>query len=325
MSSLTADDVLMRTPVRAAMYAALTGFLLIVFGGDQGQAQEAFGGDLLSYRDTIISGIVAAEVHVEIEECRKICVARTGCLGFDYGSDGTCRIFASISSASEKVGTMAETREPLPGYREPISHSLSKECEEKAAPKLAGSGVQYELLPVWEAVKVCKLASLEAAAQPQVWAYYARALRRGDRFQEALEWARKSSDTGNAVGRWFLGVIYDNPQGTDISTEQGKAEAIRLYRLSSEQGYAPAQYNLAVKMENGDGIEKDRPSAIRLFKLAANQGYDNAQFRLGLLHELGRGVTKDREEAIRLYRLAADQGNVEARRKLQALENGIGK
>ena len=68
-----------------------------------------------------------------------------------------------------------------------------------------------------------------------------------------------------------------------------------------------------------DGDNKDEKEAVRLFKLAADQGYANAQSNLGLCYQHGTGVNKDEKEAVRLYKLAADQGYAQAISNLKTL------
>ena len=55
------------------------------------------------------------------------------------------------------------------------------------------------------------------------------------------------------------------------------AEAVKWYRLSADQGYAWAQYNLGWMYANGRGVPEDRVSAYMWFNLAASQGHGNAR------------------------------------------------
>jgi TPR repeat protein len=58
------------------------------------------------------------------------------------------------------------------------------------------------------------------------------------------------------------------------------AEAVRLYTLAAEQGYAGAQTNLGVMYANGEGVARDRDRAIVWFRRAAAQGDRIAQNNL---------------------------------------------
>jgi len=47
--------------------------------------------------------------------------------------------------------------------------------------------------------------------------------------------------------------MYDKGQGVP----QDYKEAVRLYRLSAEQGIAQAQYNLGLMYDKGQGVPQD--------------------------------------------------------------------
>jgi hypothetical protein len=60
--------------------------------------------------------------------------------------------------------------------------------------------------------------------------------------------------------------------------------------------------------------------ALRLYRLSADQGDNGAQEKLGELYETGKGVEKNVAEAIRWYRKSAEQGNRSAKEKLAELK-----
>ena len=59
-------------------------------------------------------------------------------------------------------------------------------------------------------------------------------------------------------------------------------------------------------------MKKDFDEAVRLYRLSADQGNVTAQNNLGTLYRAGIGVEKDLDKAELYYSLAADQGNVTA-------------
>lgn len=87
------------------------------------------GGQLFNYPDTVINGMISAEIPKSVEECRKICVDRAGCAGFDHSGKGMCRIFASVGSAKKMPGSLAETRGLISGYDEPTNPPLAGRFE----------------------------------------------------------------------------------------------------------------------------------------------------------------------------------------------------
>ena len=64
---------------------------------------------------------------------------------------------------------------------------------------------------------------------------------------------------------------------------------------------------------NGQGVPEDDAEAVVWFRKAAEQGYARAQFNLALGYDLAKGVPEDDAEAVLWYRKAADQGHAPAR------------
>ena len=94
------------------------------------------------------------------------------------------------------------------------------------------------------------------------------------------------------------------------------AEAVKWFRLSAEQGYAKAQYNLALMYANGQGVSQDYKEAAKWFRLSAEQGNAKAQTSLGFMYASGQGVTQDYKESVKWHRLSAEQGNANAQTSL---------
>jgi hypothetical protein len=59
--------------------------------------------------------------------------------------------------------------------------------------------------------------------------------------------------------------------------------------------------------DDGEGVAQDYAEAVRLYRLAAEQGYARAQIDLGLMYGIGEGVTQDHDEEVRWLGLAAEQ------------------
>ena len=72
----------------------------------------------------------------------------------------------------------------------------------------------------------------------------------------------------------FSGSVYgdDFQDATDAYKRKDYKEAVRLYRLSAEQGYAKAQFNLGLMYYKGQGVSQDYKEAVRLYRLSAAQG-----------------------------------------------------
>jgi uncharacterized protein len=116
----------------------------------------------------------------------------------------------------------------------------------------------------------------------------------------------------------FSGSVYgdDLPDGIDAFDRGDYKEAIRLFRISAEQGNADGQVNLGTMYGKGLGVPQDYKEAFRLFRLSAEQGNDNGQYNLGVMYMNGREVPQNYKEAVKWYRLAAEQGFPEAQDNL---------
>lgn len=76
--------------------------------------------DLFRYPGSLLGGVTSAEVLKSLDDCRKLCLERSGCVGFDHQTPSLqCRLFAVISSARSLSNSNAETRTPIAGYRPP--------------------------------------------------------------------------------------------------------------------------------------------------------------------------------------------------------------
>ena len=71
----------------------------------------------------------------------------------------------------------------------------------------------------------------------------------------------------------------------------------------------------------GTGAPSDPGQAILWFRRSAEQGFAHAQFCLALAYAQGDGVQQDLAQSAAWYRRAADQGNLGAERNLHALLN----
>jgi TPR repeat protein len=188
-----------------------------------------------------------------------------------------------------------------------------QDCDRLAQPPRADmpagaaltDGVPPERIDVSAARAACAAARAAYPHTPRFLAFAGRVEGRASQDAEAARLYRRATEQGYAVAQHSLGLMY--MQGRGVTHDI--AEAARLYRLAAEQGYAPAQSSLAY-MYNGRGATLNYAEAVRLYRLAAEQGYARAQSGLAFMYMQGLGVTRDITEAARLYRLAADQGDV---------------
>lgn len=83
-------------------------------------------------------------------------------------------------------------------------------------------------------------------------------------------------------------------------------------RQAAERGEASAQFIVATRYLDGEGVAQDLTQAAHWYQKAALAGLAPAQYRLATLFERGRGVPQDAATAMVWYQRAAEQGNVKA-------------
>lgn len=129
----------------------------------------------------------------------------------------------------------------------------------------------------------------------------------------------------------FLSTFSNLSQGNDLELgiyELNRGEfhsAIEQFRPLVAEGYAPAQYQMAIVYQHGYGIAKDGMKALALFELAAKQNYSDAQFELALIYTEGKLVPQDLKKAYELTYKAAKKGLASAQFNLAVMYyNGTG-
>ncbi len=115
---------------------------------------------------------------------------------------------------------------------------------------------------------------------------------------------RAKAVAGDPVARFKMAGFYARGEGVT----QDLVEAAKWLTLAAEQGYAPAQNNLAVCYSTGAGVPKDQAKAIAWIRKSAEQGYARAQCYLGLSYAKGEGVPRDQTQALDWFRKSAAQG-----------------
>ena len=110
-----------------------------------------------------------------------------------------------------------------------------------------------------------------------------------------------------------LASIVAEPGTTAGEREMPPAElGSQALRSAAERGDASAQFIIATRYLDGEGVTQDVTRAAHWYQKAALAGLAPAQYRLATLFERGRGVPKDAATALVWYERAAGQGNVKA-------------
>lgn len=87
--------------------------------------------------------------------------------------------------------------------------------------------------------------------------------------EKAEHWLKSAIQGGDYVAAFDLGVLY--------SKKSEYETAFQWFEQAADSGYLPAIYRLAVRLEDGKGVPRDKSAAYALFKQAASQGHLRSQ------------------------------------------------
>ncbi len=124
----------------------------------------------------------------------------------------------------------------------------------------------------------------------------------------AAEWYRKAADSGLKQAQFNYALMLEKGAGV----QQDVPLAAMYCERAAKQGLMEARYNLALMLAEGRGVLEDDKAAAVWMKRAADQGYPDAQFQMGYLHRVGEGVLKDDAEAVKWFLQAAENLHVDA-------------
>lgn len=83
-------------------------------------------------------------------------------------------------------------------------------------------------------------------------------------------------------------------------------------RTAAADGDPSAEFEVAVRLDEGRGVERNVKEAVIWYQRSASRGFAPAQYRLGTLYERGVGVPMDRGRAMAWYKSAAEKGHLKA-------------
>ncbi|RIA80387.1 hypothetical protein C1645_730152 [Glomus cerebriforme] len=96
------------------------------------------------------------------------------------------------------------------------------------------------------------------------------------------------------IGKILISLFYYK----DIILDYNK---LTILQELSENGDLGAQYNLAIRYQNGNGIKNDYKKAFKLLLNCAKKGNLNAQYHLAICYMDGIGTHKDKKEAFKWF------------------------
>ena len=127
-----------------------------------------------------------------------------------------------------------------------------------------------------------------------------------------------------AFARIFPEAAYDlyTCYNEGIVAERDERKAVYWLRVAAREDYFPAETELALRYESGDGVARNMQKAHRLYLAAAENGDFFAMYRAGCDYEYGYGVRKNPALARMWYEAAAEAGYEGAEEALETLDDG---
>lgn len=148
--------------------------------------------------------------------------------------------------------------------------------------------------------------------------------------QQAQDIASLIGDTADVTGS--LGAAKTDASLASLIVEPGTASSKvempppesgpEALRRAAANGDAKAQFVIASRYLDGEGLTQDVTKAAYWYQEAASRGLAPAQYRVATLFERGRGVPKDVATAMVWYERAAGNGNVKSMHNAAVLAAG---
>ena len=124
---------------------------------------------------------------------------------------------------------------------------------------------------------------------------------------EAFRWQRRAVEVPAPPAKAYYNLAQSYYFGR--GTRKDPVEAVRLYKIAAEMGFAKAQFNLGMCLQRGEGVPCNPVEGFTWLKRAADAGDADAQNQVGFALRTGHGVEEDKVSAVVYYRWSADQGN----------------
>lgn len=124
---------------------------------------------------------------------------------------------------------------------------------------------------------------------------------------------RKAAELGDPAGQLNLGISYLQAEPPNMK------EAMKWLNQASVGGNVRAQYQLALCLHQGKGVDQNLAEAARWYLRAAEGGYVRAMYNASLCYSFGEGLVKSHRQARKWMKQAADRGHSKAQ-----FEHGLG-
>lgn len=131
--------------------------------------------------------------------------------------------------------------------------------------------------------------------------------------EEGIALYRKAAELGDPDGQSNLGISYLQVDPPNFQ------EAIRWLYKAAFAGHVRAQYQLALCLRQGCGLNPNIQEAARWYLQAAEGGYVRAMYNTSLCYAYGEGLVQSHSLARKWMKRAADRGHAKAQ-----FEHGLG-
>ena len=110
-----------------------------------------------------------------------------------------------------------------------------------------------------------------------------------------------------------------------MEEKRARTQSVEELEASAAQGHMDAKRELARRLMDGDGVDKDEAKAMLLLEDCVANGDADAMLMLAKWCALGHGMKRDAERAEALLSDAAKKGNKEAHSLMEVLNDCKGK
>ncbi|KAH7836078.1 hypothetical protein Vadar_032513 [Vaccinium darrowii] len=131
--------------------------------------------------------------------------------------------------------------------------------------------------------------------------------------EEAIQLYRRAAKLADSAGQCNLGISYLRAEPPNPK------EAVKWLKQASVSGHIRAQYQLALCLHQGHGVEQNLQEAARWYLKAAEGGYVRAMYNTSLCYSMGEGLVLNHRLARKWMKRAADRGHCKAQ-----FEHGLG-
>lgn len=111
--------------------------------------------------------------------------------------------------------------------------------------------------------------------------------------KEAIYLLNISSDEGNSISSYLLGLIYEKGEFFNQNLSES------FFKKSSSQGNSSRLNKIGSNYQRGYGVKKDYSKALEYFQKSADLGNSYALVNLGNCYKNGKGVEKNYLKAIK--------------------------